>query len=171
MTPEGFQSASLRGPGILSDMGEGCRARVHRGPKRAKEGLRGSTVPKTGGRARVGRWAETPCPASRTVGCGRGSFQGHGSLPERGWGPPGTPPALAASAHRRARVLPLPPFARDRIGPGAAAETQCAGRAGLPADARRPGCGGAIYSARASRGRRGRDQRATLLVVTPTPAA
>ena len=48
LTPEGFQSASLRGPGILSDMGEGCRARVHGGPKRAKEGLRGSTVPKTG---------------------------------------------------------------------------------------------------------------------------
>lgn len=176
LTPEGFQSASLRGPGILSDMGEGCRARVHGGPKRAKEGLRGSTVPKTGREGAGGAVGGDPLSRSAHRRVWEGLVPRARLPPGVGLGssqdpPPPHPPALAASAHRRARVLPLPPFAGDRTGPGAAAETQCAGRAGLPADARRPGCGGAIYSARASRGRRGRDQRATLLVVTPTPAA
>lgn len=61
-----------------------------------------------------------------------GSFQGHGSLPERGWGSSRDAPALAASAHRRARVLPLPPFARDRIGPGAAARLSARGAPASP---------------------------------------
>ena len=107
----------------------------------------------------------------RRVGAGGARSEGTASSPGRGWGPPGTPPALAprlTGGQASCRCLHSRGAGQGR---GAAAETQCAGRAGLPADARRPGCGGAIYSARASRGRRGRDQRATLLVVTPTPAA
>lgn len=141
------------GPGFLGVPGELRRGSV--GVRRTGPGGRG-----WGGGERLSRSARR---------AGAGGARAEGAAPSRGGaGVLPAHPALAAPAHRLASVLPPPPFARAGQGRGAAAKAQCAGRAGLPADARRPGCGGAISSARASRGRRGRDQRATRLVVTPS---
>ena len=132
----------------------------------------------SGGAVGAGILSRGARAAGRGVGWGGARAWGAGSegcgpLPGAGLGSSRHAPRPHAARLTGAQASRLHRLHSRGAGQGrdAAAETQCAGRAGLPTDAPRPGCRGLFIAPGHHVGGVAGDRRATRLVVAPTPAA